>query len=45
LAELRRLKKEGGWTKGLAPRLIKKPIANTLTFLMFEIMEEFEEKY
>jgi hypothetical protein len=26
---------KGGWTKGILPRLIKKPIANTLTFLMF----------
>jgi hypothetical protein len=34
------MKKSGGWAKGLAPRLIKKPIANTLTFLIFEIMEE-----
>jgi hypothetical protein len=35
--------REGGWGKGLAPRLVKKPIANTLTFLMFEIMEEIKE--
>jgi hypothetical protein len=32
--------RKGGWTNGLAPRLIKKPIANTLTFLMFEILED-----
>jgi hypothetical protein len=35
LHELRKLGREGGWAKGLAPRLVKKPIANTLTFLMF----------
>jgi len=27
--------RKGGWANGLAPRLVKKPIANTLTFLMF----------
>jgi hypothetical protein len=43
LGELRKLRREGGWVKGLAPRLIKKPIANTLTFLIFEIMEELKE--
>jgi hypothetical protein len=45
LAELQRLRREGGWAKGLAPRLIKKPTANTLTFLIFEIMEELKEGY
>jgi hypothetical protein len=40
IAELKKLKSKGGWTNGLAPRLIKKPIANTLTFLMFEILED-----
>jgi len=40
---LKKLMREGGWGKGLAPRLVKKPIANTLTFLMFEIMEEYKE--
>lgn len=29
------MREGGGWLKGLAPRLIKKPLANTLTFLMF----------
>lgn len=38
LGELKKLFREGGWGVGLAPRLVKKPIANTLTFLMFEIM-------
>ena len=37
---LRRLREEGGWFVGLAPRLIKKPIANMLTFLLFEILED-----
>lgn len=36
------MKERGGWAKGLAPRLIKKPVANTLTFLIFEIMEDFK---
>ncbi len=33
--EIRMLIKSGEWMKGLAPRLIKKPLANTLTFLLF----------
>lgn len=33
--ELKRLAREGGWTVGLAPRLVKKPLANMLTFLLF----------
>lgn len=37
--ELKRLRKEGGWFVGLAPRLIKKPVANMLTFMLFEIFE------
>lgn len=41
--ELKKMVKEGGWIRGLAPRLVKKPIANTLTFLMFEIMEELRD--
>ena len=44
LAQLQRLRSEGGWIKGLAPRLIRKPLANTLTFLMFKIIEDFKEK-
>lgn len=35
MVELRRLQREGGWWKGLAPRVLKKPLANTLTFLIF----------
>ena len=35
--QLRQFVREGGWFRGLAPRLIKKPIANMLTFLFFEI--------
>jgi hypothetical protein len=35
LKELIRMKKSGDWMRGLAPRLIKKPVANTLTFLIF----------
>ncbi len=35
LSELKKMMARGGWTKGILPRLIKKPIANTLTFLMF----------
>jgi hypothetical protein len=35
LKELMRMKKSGDWMRGLAPRLIKKPVANTLTFLIF----------
>jgi hypothetical protein len=40
LGELRRLRRDGGWWKGLAPRVFKKPLGNTLTFLIFELMEE-----
>ncbi len=29
--------------RGLAPRLIKKPIANTLTFLIYEIFDDMYE--
>lgn len=29
------MKESGDWMRGLAPRLIKKPIANTLTFVIF----------
>jgi hypothetical protein len=35
LFELKKMRQRGGWAKGLAPRLFKKPIANTLTFLIF----------
>ena len=34
------LKRSGDWMRGLAPRLIKKPIANTLTFMIFEVIDE-----
>jgi len=30
--------------RGLAPRLIKKPVANTLTFVIFEIFNDVQEK-
>jgi len=33
--QLATLWREGGWFRGLAPRIIKKPLANTLTFLFF----------
>lgn len=33
--EINLLRSNGEWFKGLTPRLIKKPLANTLTFLMF----------
>jgi hypothetical protein len=35
IKELKTLTIEGGWAKGLAPRLIKKPFANTMTFVIF----------
>ena len=35
--QLRQFVREGGWFRGLAPRLIKKPVANMLTFLFFEV--------
>ena len=35
LREMRILRESGDWLKGLTPRLLKKPIANTTTFLMF----------
>ena len=44
VGELKKLAREGGWVRGLAPRLVKKPIANSLTFLMFEIMEDRGEQ-
>ena len=38
MKEIKSLVKSGDWMKGVAPRLIKKPIANTLTFVIFEII-------
>ena len=39
LKELIELKRSGDWMRGLAPRLIKKPIANTLVFFIYEIID------
>lgn len=35
---MKRFAKEGGWFKGLTPRLFKKPLSNTITFYMFELI-------
>lgn len=35
--QLKSFLREGGWFRGLAPRIVKKPLANMLTFLFFEI--------
>lgn len=37
--EIRRFSREGGWFKGLTPRILKKPLSNTVTFYMFELIE------
>ena len=44
LQQFKKMSQSGGWGKGLAPRLFKKPIANTLTFLMFENLEDSREE-
>lgn len=44
LKELIELKRSGDWMRGLAPRLIKKPMANTLTFIIFELIDEAQDK-
>ena len=44
MKEIDKMKNKGGWFKGLTPRLIKKPLANTLTFLLFELFEEVKDK-
>jgi hypothetical protein len=38
--EIKVFAKDGGYFKGLAPRLMKKPLYNTLTFYLFEFIEE-----
>jgi len=42
MRQLKTFWSEGGWFRGLAPRIVKKPLANMLTFLFFEIFEERE---
>jgi hypothetical protein len=37
-----KLTKEGRLFDGVAPRLVKKPLANTLAFLLFEYMEKLQ---
>lgn len=44
VGELKKLQKSGEWFKGMTPRLLKKPLANTLTFLTFELIEEIGAK-
>lgn len=39
MSEIRYLLKTGEWFKGVAPRLLKKPLSNTMTFLFFELIE------
>jgi len=39
ISQLSGLLKEGKLFDGVAPRLVKKPLANTLAFLLFEYME------
>ena len=40
LTEVVNLVKSGEALKGVAPRLIKKPLTNTLAIVMFEFMEK-----
>ena len=35
---------KGGWFHGLTPRLLKKPLGNTITFVLFELIEEAKRK-
>ena len=44
LKDLIELKRSGDWMRGLAPRLIKKPIANTLVFLIFDVIDNVQGK-
>jgi hypothetical protein len=44
LNEFRLLRKNREWFKGVAPRLLKKPLSNTMTFLFFELIEEGKRK-
>ena len=41
--EIKSLMRTGEWFKGVVPRLFKKPFANTLTFVIFEIIEEHKK--
>lgn len=36
--QLGMIARNGDLLKGVAPRLMKKPLANTITFMMFEAM-------
>jgi hypothetical protein len=40
IKEIKLFVRYGGCFKGLAPRLMKKPLYNTLTFYLFEFIEE-----
>lgn len=40
--QLYRLLKDGKLFDGVAPRLVKKPLANTLAFVLFEYMEKLQ---
>lgn len=39
IEEFKYMAKHGGWFKGLTPRLVKKPLSNGLTFVLFETIE------
>ena len=41
--EIKILHQNKEWFKGVTPRLFKKPLANTITFLLFEMLEERQE--
>ncbi len=43
--ELRKMVREGELFKGLTPRLLKKPLGNTITFWLFEMLEENGGRY
>lgn len=40
MKQLVELSKKGHLFDGVTPRLVKKPLANTISFLLFEYMEE-----
>lgn len=42
--QLVELTKKGHLFDGVTPRLVKKPLANTISFLLFEYMEESAKK-
>lgn len=44
IKQLNKLNKQGKLFDGVAPRLVKKPLANTLAFLLFEYMESIQEQ-